>query len=182
MQLINFQHTLIKGDKIAIVGPNGSGKSTLVNMIAKAIKVNEGKIIYNFEHGQPNENIGIQFQENIYPANINVKDIIAFYRTIHRHKITKKYFEHILEEFQIYEIYKKRINDLSGGQKQRLNILIAIMHRPQLMILDEISTGLDISIQEKIAEFIKALVAKNNLTLLIVSHNVFEINTLCDRL
>ena len=169
-------------DRIAIVGPNGCGKSTLINLIAQTKQLSSGKIDYNFSTSADREKIGIQFQENVYPTNSTVSEVVNFYRTIYYKSISREAFEEFLSVFELKPLLKRRINSLSGGQKQRLNVLIAILHKPQLIILDEISTGLDIAAQETISSFINQIVKKYNLTLLLVSHNVYEINILCNRL
>ena len=170
-------------DRIALIGPNGSGKTTLSHIISNVIKPSSGTINYSFNNGSAiSKNIGIQFQENIYPYNITVKDLINFYKRIYSKKINLDDLNNFIDVFKIKPLLKRRISHLSGGQKQLVNILVATIHKPQLLILDEISTGLDISKQEEISFFIKNLVERYKLTLLLVSHNLLEINALVSKI
>lgn len=179
--LRDFNSSVYKLDRIAIVGHNGSGKSTLVNIIAQVLKPTKGKVEYFFEKGDVAHNVGIQFQENVYPASLTVGDLIKFYKQIYSHKINSTEFDVMAKKFNLNVISKKFINRLSGGQKQRINIFLALVHRPKLLILDEVSTGLDITLQDEICSFIDEVINEYNLTLLIVSHNLFEIEKLATR-
>lgn len=77
-------------------------------------------------------------------------------------------------------ITKKRANKLSGGQQQRLNCLLALIHKPKILFLDELSTGLDITIRTNIKKFIKSYAKENDITLVIVSHDMDEVEYLAD--
>ena len=179
--LRDFNSTVYKQDRIAIVGHNGSGKSTLVNIIAQVLKPTKGKVNYFFEKGDVAHNVGIQFQENLYPSSLTVGDLIKFYKQIYSHKINSDEFDAMAKKFNLDVIRKKFIIRLSGGQKQRINIFLALVHRPKLLILDEVSTGLDITLQNEICSFIGNVINEYNLTLLIVSHNLYEIEKLATR-
>ena len=82
----------------------------------------------------------------------------------------------------INEYYKKRVSKLSGGQQQRLNALLAIIHKPTVLFLDELSTGLDITIRTNIKRFIKHYAIENGITLILVSHDTDEIAYLADEI
>ena len=88
----------------------------------------------------------------------------------------------MLNIFGINEYYKKRVSKLSGGQQQRLNALLAIIHKPTVLFLDELSTGLDITIRTNIKRFIKHYAIENNITLILVSHDTDEIAYLADEI
>ena len=84
--------------------------------------------------------------------------------------------------FGIDEFYNKKASSLSGGQQQRLNCLLAILNKPKFIILDELSTGLDVTIRNKIKTFIKEYAKENNITILIVSHDMDEVDYIADRI
>ncbi|GHU49855.1 hypothetical protein FACS189459_2550 [Bacilli bacterium] len=96
--------------------------------------------------------------------------------------ITKEELNEMLDLFQIKSFYKNNASSLSGGQSQRLNILLALMHKPKVVFLDELSTGLDITTRNSIKVFIKNYTKKHGMTVVLVSHDVSEIIYLCDRI
>lgn len=171
-----------QGEAVAIIGDNGAGKTTLVSMLASVLSPTSGTIEYNFsKSNNPKENIGMQFQANSFPKGLRVKDLISFYKQITEGKIDAKLFEEHMIAFGIETLMEKEANALSGGQKQRLNILIALLVDPEVIILDEVSTGLDIGVRYRLLNYIQKLKTEMNKTIIIVSHSVDEIATLADR-
>lgn len=171
-----------KGERVAIIGANGAGKTTLMETISQVRIPDSGKITYNFSKlCDPRTKIGFQFQESKYPGNLRVKDIINFYKQLYYDTTDSKQINYLLKVFHLEEFLKKSINKMSGGQKQRFNVLLSVLHSPELLILDELSTGLDIQTRSYIKEFIKNLIVQNNYTLMLVSHNMDEAEFLCER-
>ncbi len=182
-----------QGEKIAILGPNGSGKSTLMNVILGLKKPTKGEIKYPFFNNKRinfTKEVGMQFQSGNFPNNFKVKEIIDIvfeqksdfkykdYRSFK--KEAKKKIEEYVEIFKLKKVYKSKVKNLSGGEKQRLNILLAIISNPKVLILDEISTGLDIKSQKQLIKFIEDYSNNNEVTLIIISHIVYEIEQLAD--
>lgn len=162
-----------KGTFTCIVGENGSGKSTLVKCILGLNKGYTGEII------KP-ERVGYLPQKSIiqsnFPASIeevvlsgtignNIKSV--FYK-----KEDKENAKKIMEELEIYDIRKKCFADLSGGQQQRVLIARALCATDELIILDEPTNGLDPSISIQIYELLDTLKKNDNITVLMVSHDV----------
>ena len=113
-------------------------------------KPTKGDIKFNYEYKSSHlEKIGIQFQDSSYPAGLSVKNIIDFVVEVFNVKSDKDEINSLIKIFGISEFYKKRATSLSGGQLQRLNALLAIIQKPKVLFLDELSTGLDISIDRK---------------------------------
>lgn len=172
-----------ENENLAILGGNGAGKTTLVEIIVGLNKPSEGEINFNYEYNRSYlEKIGIQFQDSSYPPGISVKNIIDFVIEIFGTKISNEELHALVKIFGVDKFYKKRGSSLSGGQLQRLNALVAIIQKPKVLFLDELSTGLDISIRTRIREFIKAYALENNMTIVLVSHDMGEIDFLCDRI
>lgn len=182
-----------QGEKIAIIGPNGSGKSTLINIIIGLLKQTSGTIKYphyNDSIKEFNQDMGIQFQSGQFPNNFKVNEVIEIileqsskfkyknYKTWK--KESREKIKEYLKVFQITKLKNNKVNSLSGGEKQRLNILLALISNPKVIILDEISTGLDIRSQKLLINFIRNYVKENNATLIIISHIVYEIDELTD--
>ena len=165
-----------------MLGSNGAGKTVLSEMISGINKPTSGEIIYNFNSDNYKKKIGIQFQDSSYPNGITVKKVINFVISIYKAEITKDELRALIAIFDIYEIYNKVASSLSGGQQQRLNLLLALVHKPKFIILDELSTGLDIRIRSKIKKFIKYYAKENGITLLIVSHDMDEVEYLSERI
>ncbi|AKU80039.1 ABC transporter ATP-binding protein [Spiroplasma turonicum] len=177
--LQNISLTINQGESVAILGKNGAGKTTLVEMIAKITKPTKGEIIINIGKNLKQE-IGIQFQEGNWPSGLCAKDIIEFYTSVFPNFSIKK-FEELDKTFEIKTFYKTPLNRLSGGQKQRFNALLSIINNPKLIVLDELTTGLDMELQFKILNFFKEVVSKKQ-TLIIVSHHPEEVEKLCNRI
>ncbi|AXK51258.1 ABC transporter ATP-binding protein [Spiroplasma alleghenense] len=172
--------TIKKGERLAILGSNGCGKTTLVEMIAQTSKPTSGTIEFNLE-GDLKKEIGIQFQQGEWPAGICAEDMLKFYRSVYP-RFTKDWEEQLNQVFDIEEFRKRSIRKLSGGQKQRFNAMISMMNDPELVILDELTTGLDMQLQFSIISFFKDKLKKDNKTLILVSHSPEEVELLCNRM
>ena len=172
-----------KGSRVGIIGANGAGKTTLVEIISGINKPTSGTVGYlHFFKNSPQERIGIQFQSSNYPSGLTVKHIIKFAAELHGIKLTKKKTIELLNNFRMKDIYNKNAKSLSGGQRQKLNILISLIHNPSLIILDEISTGLDVNSRKEILNYIDEHLRKNDISAIIISHHIAEIEKLCTNL
>lgn len=173
---------IFKGERVGIIGANGAGKTTLVEQIIGTSKPSSGTITYGFDYKKtPQEKMGMQFQTSSYPEGLSVKDVIDFSLDIYGSNIKQKDLDELLKIFQIYDFYKAKAKGLSGGQQQKLNVLLAIVHNPELVILDEISTGLDILAREEIVGYVDKITRSKKMTTILISHHMSEIETLCDR-
>ncbi|TPR53702.1 ABC transporter ATP-binding protein [Metamycoplasma neophronis] len=179
--------TIYRNQNIALLGSNGAGKTTTVEMIVGIQKPTKGKIEYFFK-GNNNEKdidsakIGIQFQDSSYPQGLTVKDVIVSMNKIYGNKMEPSELSDLIKIFGVNEFLYNKAASLSGGQHQRLNALLAIIHKPQLVILDELSTGLDIKVKSRLVQFLKSFIKANQSTLLIISHDIKEIENLADRI
>lgn len=175
--LKNINFKIREGEKIALVGPNGSGKSTLSEIIAEIRKPSKGKLLVDKKIV-----IGIQFQDTRFPFGVTVNDMIKYYLQSFNIEMNAKELFDLLITYQIDEFQYKMISDLSGGQQQRLNILLAMIHKPKVIILDEISTGLDIQVREEIFQFIQKEIIPQGIAIILVTHMMDEVERFCDRL
>lgn len=172
-----------EGEHIALLGGNGAGKTTTVEIVAGLNKPTSGTI--NYHLGQEysfKEKIGIQFQDSSYPVGVSVKDVISFVKKISKIKVDNNKLNALIHIFGIDEFYYKKASSLSGGQQQRLNCLLSILNYPKFLILDEISTGLDVTIRTRIKKFIKDFAKEHNITILIISHDMEEVEYMADRI
>lgn len=168
-----------RGERYAIIGTNGAGKSTFIEILSGIKKANSGTINYNFAFSKDNlgQNMAVQFQNIHFPEGYKVKEVINFfYKMVPSEKsYSKEEFKKLLDDFGISHFYKKSLVSLSGGQQQRINLFLTFIKKPSLLILDELSAGLDVDIYDKIVNLFMDYIQKNNVTTLIISHNFKEI-------
>ena len=170
-------------ERVAIVGPNGAGKTTLIESMIGLTSIDSGKISFDFKYkDSPLEKIGVQFQDATYPLGLTVQDIIDFFIDVAIEKISKEELAETIKVFQMDDFLINPASSLSGGQKQKLNVLLSIISHPEILILDELTTGLDIKVSQAIEKFIFEYVTKRKTTLILVSHYPHEIEMLCDRI
>ncbi len=176
--------TIYDGDCIALVGKNGAGKTTLIEMFSGVLPITMGNINFGFSYlNSPYEKLGVQFQTSSYPTGLAVKDIINFLIEIRNFNfVDPNEKEEMIDVFNLRKLMNFEANSLSGGQKQRLNIFLALVSRPQLIFLDELTTGLDVFSQKKILNYIKQYIQKHKCTLICISHNILEIEKLANRI
>lgn len=180
-----------KGEIIGLVGPNGAGKTTLLKLIARLIRPNSGSVFI--------KNIDCELQ-NIHKNSKNLIemgfliDIPHFYNTTPycllrhianirnypRNKI-KLRIDHLLKTFDLYEWKYKKLKTFSKGMIQKLGFMVAIIHDPELFILDEPQTGLDTNARIKIREYLKSL-QNDGKTILVSSHLLTELREVCDKI
>ncbi len=153
--------------------------------IAKLQKPEQGTIKYLFdklnEDGTYREEIGFQFQDSNLPKRIKVKLLIKLFGELYEERVSKAQVIEMIEVFGVQEFINKPSSKLSGGQRQRLNLLLAVLHQPKIMILDEFITGLDITSVVRIIDYIQAMKKKNNSSMIIITHQPEEIHELADR-
>lgn len=172
---------ITRGKNLAMIGANGAGKTTLIEMIIGINKADSGEFKYNFEYNQSfKEKIGVQFQDSSYPFGIKCRDVVEYFLKAYSIQMSRLELIGIVEKFGVSEFYNKNCASLSGGQQQRLNLLLSIIHKPKLLFLDELSTGLDIKIRNNIKTFIKNYAEANDITVVIISHDMEEVAYLCD--
>ncbi len=179
--LKNINLKIEKGSIFGIIGPNGSGKTTLINTIVGAYKADSGSIEIMgediYENINMKEEIAFVEDENSIFSNYKVKDVISFYSRAYKN-FNKERFNTLNDIFKIDEKY--RISKLSRGMKKILFIMIGFSIMPKIIILDEPTIGLDPLIKNQFINLILEEVAERNTTILITSHNLDELERICD--
>jgi ABC-2 type transport system ATP-binding protein len=170
--------TINKQDAIGIIGKNGAGKSTLVDIISGIKKPTKGNVEYDFPRKELYKRLGIQLQEAQFDDKLTVKDWCGFWAKMY--DVPKERVNSLLDELELTEVKNNKFGKLSGGQKQKLNILFALLHDPELLIFDELTTGLDAPTRKDIRKKLKDLCDKGK-TLLLVSHYMEELEQLCTK-
>ncbi len=165
--LKNINLAADSGEYISIVGENGCGKSTLIKLILKLINPSKGTVKIETNR------IGYlpQKKENLNDFPITVFEVLDSYRRILKIK-DKTCIHELLKTVNLIEFKNARAGELSGGQLQKLYIARAMIGNPELLILDEPSTGIDVNGQKEIYSFVKKLNTEYGLTVLSVDHNL----------
>ena len=177
--LENVSFTVKEGEYVCLVGENGSGKSTLIKTIVGLHKEDEGKVDMKISLDQVSYLAQTNLKDLNFPAT--AKEIILSGTQKHLKfpfysKKDKELYKKVIKELKIEDIQSKRIGDLSGGQKQRVLIARALIREPKLLILDEPSTGLDYNITKELYEILKELNKTQNMTIIMATHDLDEIN------
>ncbi|MBB6062311.1 NitT/TauT family transport system ATP-binding protein [Thermosipho japonicus] len=165
----NINLSISKGEKVALLGPSGCGKTTLLRIIAGLENV-EGKIEKNFDK------IGYIFQE---PRLIPWKTI---YENLKFVSEDSKKIDNILKSLKLYEFKDYYPIKLSGGMKQRVNLARALLIKPDLLLLDEPFSSLDIHIKWDLIKDLNTQIDKNHITTILVTHDLKEALMLSDKI
>lgn len=180
---VNLQ--IKKGEFFALLGPNGAGKSTTIGIISTLIKPSKGEVsIFGFDvatkPSAAKKKLGVVPQEFNFNQFEKVIDILvtqAGYFGINRAD-AKKRAEHYLKKLGLWEKRDEKSRNLSGGMKRRLMIARAMMHEPELLILDEPSAGVDIEIRRSMWDFLQEINAQG-VTIILTTHYLEEAEQLC---
>ena len=176
-----------KGQFIAITGVSGSGKTSLLRIICGLEKPNDGEvhldnnILLNDKISIPTEkrNIGLVIQEKVLFPHLNVKKNIEFGISTKNNK--QDISKDIMEKLNILDLAKKYPHELSGGESQRVALGRSIVMKPKVLMFDEPFTGLDKELKIKIYPTIKSILLKNEITAIMVTHDLNEVKALADQ-
>jgi tungstate transport system ATP-binding protein len=184
------QLTLQRGCIYGVIGPSGAGKSTLLRIINLLTPPDEGQILY---HGKPLPKNGLEklnLQRNmalVFQKTLLFKDTVwnnvAYGLRARRYpkKDIKTRVETLLEQVGMKELSHRRASSLSGGEAQRVAIARAVAFEPELLLLDEPTANLDPGNIELIEEIITKLARQKNITVVVVTHNVFQARRIADQ-
>jgi ABC-2 type transport system ATP-binding protein len=172
-----------RGEIMGILGPNGAGKSTTIRNIMGIMYPDEGSIHFHGNSEIPRHKIGYLPEERGLYKNVNVMDILLYFAELkdYPQKKAKKRALEYLEKFGLAGKENTKVEELSKGMGQKVQLIAAIIHEPELLILDEPFSGLDPVSQEVFKEEIKELAA-NGTAILLSSHQMNMVEELCDRL
>ncbi|MFD6896519.1 ABC transporter ATP-binding protein [Rhodococcus sp. NPDC060086] len=174
--------TLGVGETLGIVGANGAGKTTTVEMVAGLRKPDGGRVRVlgldpHRDRAQLRQILGVQLQQSTLHGSLTVAELVGLYRTFYPKPVPAG---ELLEMVGLTEQRDVRFEKLSGGQQQRLSIALALVGQPRVVILDELTTGLDPRARRQIWKTIERL-RDDDVAVLLVSHAMEEVEHLCDR-
>ncbi|MBR5662270.1 MAG: ATP-binding cassette domain-containing protein [Bacilli bacterium] len=176
--LININIDIFKGEFISIVGTSGCGKSTLLNIIANLDKESSGYINYFFDN---TDSIGYMMQEAALFPWLNVEKNALFAAKM-KNINNNNYIDNLLKKYGLYEFKYKYPSELSGGMKQRLSLIRTLGLKPKLLLLDEPFSQLDYQSRISISSDVYKLAKENNITTILVTHDISEAISLSDRI
>jgi ABC-2 type transport system ATP-binding protein len=177
---ISFQ--VARGEVFGIVGPNGAGKTTTVECLAGLRRPDDGTVsVLGLDPQKAGrklrERVGVQLQEAALPDDLKVWEALDLYASFYK---TASDTQPLLRTWGLEEKTDTRFKDLSGGQKQRLFIALALVNEPDLVFLDEITTGLDPQARRTTWDLIRGI-REGGTTVVLVTHYMEEAEKLCDR-
>lgn len=177
------QFQVKKGEIFGLLGPNGAGKTTTIEMLVGLRKPDEGTAtLAGFdvkkEVNKVKEVIGVQLQSTSLFELLKVEEILHLYASFYPRNIN---IDTLIEDMLLTEKRKDRIKGLSGGQKQRLAIALALIHDPEIVFLDEPTTGLDPQARRTLWDIVLRLKEQGK-TILLSTHYMDEAHVLCDRI
>ena len=180
LDCINF--TVNSGEIVGFLGPNGAGKSTTMKIITTYLKQDEGNVLVNdfntiSQAQEVKKSIGYLPEHNPLYVDMYVKEYLEFLARLH--KINKKRIQEVIQLVELEAESHKKIKELSKGYRQRVGLAAALLHDPEVLILDEPTTGLDpnqlVSIRNLIQEIGKTK------TILLSTHILQEVEAICTR-
>ncbi|MDN3607864.1 ABC transporter ATP-binding protein [Kaistella yonginensis] len=180
--LNNINIEINTNEIIGLLGPNGAGKSTLMKSIVGALRIEEGQILFNGNDIGENEietkkNIGFLPENNPLYSEMYVKEYLSFVADLHQ--VPKQRIEEVIDLVGITPEKSKKISQLSKGYKQRVGLAQAILHAPDLLVLDEPTNGLDPNQIIEIRNLIREIGKEK--TVILSTHLMQEVEALCSR-
>lgn len=175
---INFN--VPEGCCFGLLGPNGAGKTTTIELLEGLIKPTSGSILYR---GKPlgndfRQQAGIQFQSTALQDFLTVRESLELFHQLYDHRLP---LQQVIEMCDLGDLLDRDNRKLSGGQRQRLLLAIALVNDPQVLFLDEPTTGLDPQARRNFWELIQRI-KDDNKTILLTTHYMEEAAVLCDQL
>lgn len=184
-----FNMFIEQGEIIGLLGPNGAGKSTAISILSTLVEPTEGDVRYLkksvVKRPSPlRKVIGVVPQEIALYPQLSAEENLFFFGRIYRLKgaVLKQRVEEILEQIGLTEKRKVLVETFSGGMKRRLNIGVAMLHKPKVLIMDEPTVGIDPQSRSYILETVKRLNQEESMTVIYTSHYMEEVDYLCDRI
>ncbi len=181
---INFQ--IQKNTTLGLLGPNGCGKTTSIGMILGLIKPTEGEIIIDNKNLESFKRDEILTRINFcspyieLPKKLTVKQNLEVYGRLYGVKNLSERISEISEDLDIKKFFRRKTGELSSGQKNRVSLAKSLINKPEILLLDEPTASLDPDIGDFVRSYIQEYRSKNQVTLLLASHNMNEVERLCD--
>tara|TARA_Y100000590_G_scaffold161779_1_gene185466 strand:+ start:931 stop:1662 length:732 start_codon:yes stop_codon:yes gene_type:complete len=181
---INFG--IEKNKTVGLLGPNGCGKTTSIGMMLGLITPSEGEIIIDNKNLDKTDRVSFLSKMNFaspyveLPKRLTVKQNLEVYGRLYGVKNLEKKINEISKELDIKNFLEKKTGELSSGQKNRVTLAKSLINDPEILFLDEPTASLDPDIGDYVRGYIESYKSKNKITILLASHNMAEVERLCD--
>ena len=182
----NINFTLKKNKTLGLLGPNGCGKTTTIGMMLGLITPTSGEVLIdnkNVDNANRNDLLSKMNFASPYielPKKLTVKENLEVYGRLYGIENLKKRITEISEDLNLRNFLNKKTGELSSGQKNRVSLAKSLINKPDVLFLDEPTASLDPDIGDFVRQYIETYKSKNQITILLASHNMKEVERLCD--
>ncbi len=183
----NINFNINKGSVVGLLGPNGCGKTTTIGMMLGLIKPSSGNVFINNQNIE-NENSRTKILEKMnfispyveLPKKLTVEENLKVYGRMYGvNNLNEKIME-LMKQLNLIEFKKRKTGELSSGQKNRVSLAKALINDPELLLLDEPTASLDPDVGDYVRSYLEDFAAKKGTTILLASHNMNEVERLCN--
>ncbi len=184
----NISFDIEKNKTLGLLGPNGCGKTTSIGMMLGLITPSSGQIFINEIILEPKSRIELLSLMNFaspyieLPKKLTVKQNLEVYARLYGVKEIKLRVSELIEDLNLQSFLNKKTGELSSGQKNRVALAKSLINKPKLLFLDEPTASLDPDVGDFVREYIEKYKKNNELTILLASHNMREVERLCDQI
>ena len=183
----NINFNINKGSIVGLLGPNGCGKTTTIGMMLGLIKPSTGSVFINDKNIE-NENDRTKILEKVnfispyveLPKKLTVEENLKVYGSMYGVNNLREKISELMEQLNLLEFRKRKTGELSSGQKNRVSLAKALINDPEILLLDEPTASLDPDVGDYIRGYIENFASKKNATILLASHNMNEVERLCN--
>ena len=182
----NISFKLNGNRTLGLLGPNGCGKTTSIGMMLGLITPSSGEILINDKNVNNVNRDDLLSKMNFaspyieLPKKLTVRQNLDVYGRLYGIKNLKNRISEISEDLDLNNFLDKKTGELSSGQKNRVSLAKSLINKPEILFLDEPTASLDPDIGDFVRNYIEAYKSKNNITILLASHNMKEVERLCD--
>ena len=182
----NISFIIEKNKTLGLLGPNGCGKTTSIGMMLGLITPSSGEVFINGISLEPKNRIKLLSLMNFaspyieLPKKLTVEQNLEVYARLYGVKEIKKRKEEMVEDLNLQKFLNKKTGELSSGQKNRVTLAKSLINKPKLLFLDEPTASLDPDVGDFVREYIEKYKKNNELTILLASHNMNEVERLCN--
>jgi len=182
---INFK--INKGSIVGLLGPNGCGKTTTIGMMLGLIKPTSGTVFINGQNIE-NENNRTKILEKVnfispyveLPKKLTVEENLKVYGKLYGVNNLQDKISDLMKQLNLFEFKKRKTGELSSGQKNRVSLAKALINEPEILFLDEPTASLDPDVGDFVRTYIEDFASKKGTTILLASHNMNEVERLCN--
>ena len=184
----NITFSIEKNKTLGLLGPNGCGKTTSIGMMLGLITPSEGKILINNQELNQKNRVNLLSTMNFaspyieLPKKLTVFQNLNVYAKLYGVENVDQRIDEMVQDLDLKDFLNKRTGELSSGQKNRVSLAKSLINKPKLLFLDEPTASLDPDVGDFVREYLEKYKSKNELTMLLASHNMNEVERLCDNI